>query len=583
MTETSFWQPSLLDFGTPLSDVTFVVVDLETNGLPSHDAGITEIGAVKVRGGEVLGEFQTLVNPGSEIPPFITLLTGISTAMVADAPELSMALPSFMEWAGDSVFVAHNAGFDISFLRAGSERIGIDWPNPKVLDTLQLAKGALLPDEVPNRKLSTLAAHFNSPTEPVHRALADARATVHVLHALFERLGSSGVTTLEEALDLGVQINPARRKKRSLAADLPERPGVYVFRDNERRPLYVGKSGNIRGRALTYFTRSENRDRMGRMVDLAASITAIECATELEASVRELRLIQESKPPFNRAGMYAQSNVWLRLTREQFPRLSAVRAVRPELGSLHFGPVRNLEQAALVIDAVTSLIGLRTCSQRLKRDVASPSCALAEMGRCSAPCELRVDPETYGHLVEQFVAAANGSSMVEDQLRSRIASLSKAQRYEEAALNRDRLTAWLHAANQFHRLSPLAALPELLAAAPTASGWDLHAFRYGYLAGAAQVSDAQELNAAAQALAQTATVVATPAAPAPAGTLAEARMLSQWLLKPGVRVIGVDGTWASNWPSQLAAAEELRGLQESRQQSQLAAPVRKNARFTAPR
>src|SRR5690349_21696382 len=121
--------------GTPLREVTFVVLDLETTGGAPDGDGITEIGAVKVLGGEQLGEFGTLVNPGSAIPPFITVLTGITEAMVAPAPRIEQALPALLEFIGDAVFVAHNAPFDTGFLKAACLKHGHVWPGPRVLDT----------------------------------------------------------------------------------------------------------------------------------------------------------------------------------------------------------------------------------------------------------------------------------------------------------------------------------------------------------------------------------------------------------------------------------------------------------------
>ena len=108
-------QPTFDDLGTPLSLVTFCVVDLETTG-GGVDDRVTEIGAVKVRGGELIGEFQTLVNPNTHIPGLIAVLTGITDTMVADAPRLGAVLPSFLEFAAGCVLVAHNAGFDVGFL-----------------------------------------------------------------------------------------------------------------------------------------------------------------------------------------------------------------------------------------------------------------------------------------------------------------------------------------------------------------------------------------------------------------------------------------------------------------------------------
>src|SRR5438094_8437314 len=109
-------QRSFEDLGTPLHEVTFCVVDLETTGGSPDQCEITEVGAVKIRGGECLGTFQTLVNPGVPIPPFITVLTGITESMVYPAPRIAEVLPAFLEFLGDAVLVGHNVRFDISFL-----------------------------------------------------------------------------------------------------------------------------------------------------------------------------------------------------------------------------------------------------------------------------------------------------------------------------------------------------------------------------------------------------------------------------------------------------------------------------------
>jgi DNA polymerase-3 subunit epsilon len=157
---------------------TFMVVDLETTGGAPAGGGITEIGAVKVRGGEVLGEFATLVHPTERLPPFITVLTGITEAMLLPAPKIEEVLPGFLQFAQGAVWVAHNAPYDTGFLKAACAEFGYAWPKPLVLDTAQLARRTLISGEVPNHKLSSLARHFRVAHEPCHRALQDARATV---------------------------------------------------------------------------------------------------------------------------------------------------------------------------------------------------------------------------------------------------------------------------------------------------------------------------------------------------------------------------------------------------------------------
>jgi len=187
-----------------LVDVPFVVFDLETSGAaPSTGAAVTEIGAVKVLGGSVVNEFQTFVNPGHYLSDFITSLTGITDSMLAQAPSIDQVLPTFLDFLGpdrETVLVAHNAPFDMSFMKAAALAHDYEWPEYKVVDTARVARYVLDRDEVPNCKLSTLAPFFGSTTSPSHRALDDARATVDVLHGLFERLGSHDVTTLDQLL-----------------------------------------------------------------------------------------------------------------------------------------------------------------------------------------------------------------------------------------------------------------------------------------------------------------------------------------------------------------------------------------------
>ena len=187
-----------------LIDVPFVVFDLETSGAaPSTGAAVTEIGAVKVLGGKVIGEFESFVNPGHDLSEFITSLTGITDAMLVGAPTIDQILPSFIDFLGagnETVLVAHNAPFDMSFMKAAVIAHSYQWPDYPVIDTARIARYVLDRDEVPNCKLSTLAPFFGSSTSPSHRALDDARATVDVLHGIFERLGSHNVTTLEELM-----------------------------------------------------------------------------------------------------------------------------------------------------------------------------------------------------------------------------------------------------------------------------------------------------------------------------------------------------------------------------------------------
>lgn len=207
-----------------LFQTTFVVLDLETSGAsPKTGSAITEIGAVKVCGGQVLGTFKTFVNPGTPLPPFITELTGITDEMLIDAPRIKSVLPLLFEFLGSertTVFVAHNAPFDLSFLKASAALHGYSWPNFRVVDTVKAARFVLTKDDVANYQLGTLAAYFRTEIAPSHRALDDALATVDVLHGIIERMGTFGITTINQMINAGVkQSRPKIASEKSIAVE----------------------------------------------------------------------------------------------------------------------------------------------------------------------------------------------------------------------------------------------------------------------------------------------------------------------------------------------------------------------------
>ncbi len=532
------------DLGTALADVTFVVVDLETTGGSPADSAITEIGAVKVRGGEVLGEFQTLVNPHLPIPPFIQSLTGITTSMVADAPRIESALPAFLDFAQGAVLVAHNAGFDVGFLKMAARDQGIEWPRHAVLDTVHLARQLVSRDEARNHKLSTLAALFGATTTPDHRALHDAQATVDVLHALIGRVGSLGVHTFEELASYTSRVSPAQRRKRWLADGLPSEPGVYLFKDADGRVLYVGTSVNIRTRVRSYFTASEQRTRMAEMVRLAESVTPIVCATTLEAEVRELRLIAEHKPRYNRRSKFPERATWVKLTVEAFPRLSIVREVRGD-GARYIGPFGSRGSAEAAVAAVHEVIPLRQCVQRLSPTRPVGSCVLADMGRCGAPCTGAQSVQEYAAVVQDAVHALAGDSRgVVTALRSRMGTLADQERFEDAGTLRDRMLALVRGMARAQRIAPLAASPEIIAARPaTSGGWEVVVVRHGRLAASTISPRGADPMPYIDAVRDSAEVVLPAHWPAPAATPEETEKILRWLESPGVRIVDLDGEW----------------------------------------
>ncbi len=293
-------QRSFDELGTPLSQVTFVVLDVETTGGSPASASLTEVAAARYRGGELLATYQTFVRPDERIPPYITALTGISDAMVADAPRIGEMLPSFLEFLGGGVVVGHNVRFDLSFLNHALESTGRDRLANATVDTLALAR-RLVRDMVPNCKLGTLAASLRLRHQPSHRALTDVLATGDLLHALLERAGSFGIVGLEELLDLPRLVGHPQAAKLTLTNRLPHRPGVYWFTDASGDVLYVGKATDLHSRVRSYFS-GDSRTKVGRLLRQLDAVHHRVCPGPLTAEVLEGRLIRSWSPPFNRHG-----------------------------------------------------------------------------------------------------------------------------------------------------------------------------------------------------------------------------------------------------------------------------------------
>jgi DNA polymerase III subunit epsilon len=434
-------QQSFEDLGSPLSQVTFVVVDLETTGGSAHTDEITEIGALKLRGGELLGTFETLVNPGVPIPPMITVLTGITESMVLPAPRISEVLPAFIEFARDAVIVGHNIRFDISFLDAALREHGYPTLTNRRVDTVAIAR-RLVRDEVPNLRLATLARHFRSSVEPVHRAYADAAATAEVLHALLERAAAFGVLGLDDLLALpSMRAHPSAAKL-ALTTKLPRKPGVYLFRDRAGRVLYVGKATNLRARVRSYFA-SDDRRKVPQLLREIATIDHRVCGSVFEAEIRELRLIRELQPRFNRHGKTWRKYAYLKLTTERFPRLAVTRA--PTKSDVCLGPFPSAAAAHAVKEAIETVVPLRRCATRVgkKQELPDgPPCVPAQLGVATCPCRGHCPADDYATLIDHVrEGVTTNPAQLCDPLEARMNRLARDERFEEAAATRDRLAA----------------------------------------------------------------------------------------------------------------------------------------------
>ncbi len=270
----------LKDLDPPLNRVTFVVLDVETTGASPATSSLTEVAAARYQGGELLGTFQTLVRPDERIPPLITGLTGISNAMVADAPRSGAVLPSFLEFLGGAVVVGHNVRFDLSFLNHALEATGRERLANPTVDTLALAR-RLVRDMVPNCKLGTLAASLRLPHRPAHRALTDVLATGDLLHALLERAGSFGIVGLAELLELPRLLGHPQASKLRLTTRVPRQPGVYWLCNAAGHVLFVSRASDL------HF--SGARELLGRRPEEDPTVSAADALDPLQGLSRAAR------------------------------------------------------------------------------------------------------------------------------------------------------------------------------------------------------------------------------------------------------------------------------------------------------
>jgi DNA polymerase III subunit epsilon len=430
------------DLARPLVSTEFLAVDTETNGRAREECELTEVGAVLIGGGELHDRWESLVGVSTPLSRGIQRFTGISQAMVDGAPPPEAVLPELARRMRGRVLVAHSAGFDERVLRQAFSRAGLDWPAPPVLCTVSLAR-RFAPLQR-RRGLAALADALGIEVEATHRALPDAETCARVFCALFGRL-CAHAQTLGDALAL---LGPKRRTPRPKPAgrrrqpherpdlsSLPKDPGVYVFRDADGHPLYVGKSVCLRTRARAHFSQPATWTGHAHHVDYETT------QSELGALVLEGRLIRALKPPGNVRGKAEPDGyVYLRCRFDiPFPVLEVAR--EPAAGhAVCVGPVRGRQAVAELVEQLNSLFGLRHCGRSLpRRPYAS---AYGQMGRCLSPCLGDLDPNLYRERLDQalglFTGARDGRDALLAHIDAQMRRAAAEQAFERAAWLRRR-------------------------------------------------------------------------------------------------------------------------------------------------
>src|SRR3954464_14977003 len=334
----------------PLAASEYVAVDCETNGLAGDTCELTEVGAVLVGGGELHESWHSVVRAERPLGRGIQRFTGITQAMVDEAPPPEEVLPRLARMVDGRVLIAHNARFDVRVLRQAFERSGLDWPAPPALCTVQLARR--FAPLARKRALAPLAGSLGIEVDEVHRALPDALTCARVFCALFPKLCANAVTG-GDALDLLRTRRRARktepgeaipRDQRPDLSTLPDDPGVYVFRDERGKPLYVGKSVSLRSRARAHFCAPAGWTERAEIVDYRPT------NSELGALVLENRLIKEWLPTGNKALKRADHGAVIRCRLDiAYPVLEV--GSDPAAGrAINVGPIKGTRTAQYIAD-----------------------------------------------------------------------------------------------------------------------------------------------------------------------------------------------------------------------------------------
>ena len=407
----------------PLDRMEYLVVDCETTGLNPHVNQVIEIAALRCVGPLVVDRFETLIDPQRAIPRAILQLTGISTEMVRGGPLAPAALAEFLEFAGGWLLVGHNVRFDLGFLGAEALRHhGTRLANPS-LCTIRLAS-RLLPN-LRRPSLDNLARALDLRAHDRHRAMGDAMVTQQAFWRLVDLARERGITTQGGLLAMS---GPAAGSARAIAGrgtgrllldpalrrGLPEKPGVYLMRDERGVIIYVGKAKNLKQRIASYYSHPLGyRRKMDGLLESVRQLDTIVVGSELEALILESRKIKEHLPQFNVQQRYYRHYPFIKVdVTNPFPRVTATREVRDD-GARYFGPYRSKKAVDTVVDLVHRLYPVRSCTRVIAADGkhrGRPSaCLRFHVGRCLGPCMGAVTPVVYGEVIAEVLSFLGGS------------------------------------------------------------------------------------------------------------------------------------------------------------------------------
>jgi DNA polymerase-3 subunit epsilon len=393
--------------GRSIHNTVFAVIDVETTGLSPDRSRITEIGIVKVKSGEIIGEYKQLVNPGQFIPYAITRLTGITNEMVSDKPKFEEIAGEVMEFifseSENVILGGHNVRFDYGFLNASLSRAGYNKLTIPSLCTARLARR--LSRSLPSKSLSSLRRHFKIHSRRAHRALDDAKAAAIIITNFIEQLVTDfEIETVDEVL--GFQYRkiyenkklPARFKKlKAELRNVPQKPGVYYMLNRNNEIIYIGKAKNLKDRLSSYFYHNvSHTSKIKKLVRYVHKLEWETTGSELSALLLESKMIKSHKPVFNRALTSFRKYPFIKIdVQREYPRVQKVYEIMPD-GAKYYGPFASSFTVNNLIEAINKNYKLRKCDDRaLHPSKSKTPCMYFEFNQCGAPCNYTVSAGEY--------------------------------------------------------------------------------------------------------------------------------------------------------------------------------------------
>lgn len=438
----------------PFEEAEFCVFDFETTGTSARTAKVIEIGMARIQKGKIVDTFSTFINPGRPVPYYITNITGIKTEDVQDAPYFDEVYSQIREFIGDSVLVAHNLGFDISFLRNECFAAELEMVPNSTICTLKLAR-KIFP-ALPSKSLGNIVKHLKIRHRGVHRGLGDATATGKVLLKMFTTLREDhNIDTIEELISFqsSQSLPPSFNiKKKKLAEDLgkvPALPGVYFFKDSKGQIIYIGKAKSLKDRVKNHFMSNALR-KSKKIVQTASSLEFKTTNSELTALLAEAELIKLHQPRFNTMLKNFPRSYFVKVGSEDFATAEIASSFEFD-GDDYYGPYPNRNSVTETKEIIDKAFQLRECD--VKEFRKGRKCYLMDIERCIGPCIELHCKESYVEeikRVHEFLSGQNQSAV--DRLLNKMKELSEKQKFEEAAQIRDVVQRIL---NQLQRSSIL--------------------------------------------------------------------------------------------------------------------------------